>query len=99
MQRLKRKWTPLFLLLWTTSSCSSLPPRPDADVCVLDSTAKKLSCFNMKDDYNSRGELLPSATLETENIEDLSDLDRFVVFDALSYASLKAYLQMLRSQR
>lgn len=99
MQRQKKKLKKLpTLLLMAFSSCSTLPPRPEATVCLINALGQYRKCYDMSSDYDSQGKLLPSAIPSYKSTTTIEELDKFWVLDVDSFANLKAYLNQLRSR-
>jgi hypothetical protein len=47
--------------LLAASSCSTSVPRPDADICEINVLKLHESCYNIAEDYDDNGQLIPNA--------------------------------------
>ena len=83
------------------SSCDwSMPPRPDTNLCVLNSQALHKYCYNMHDDYDDNGLLIPGHKPKITQYKDASEMleaiNKTVGTDPTGWANLKAYVKNLR---
>lgn len=83
------------VLLTVFSACSSIP-RPDSNIGIINAGAGTISGYNLKNDYDSNGQLLPAAKPWIRTISTLQDLDKNACVDPQSLANLKAYVQDLK---
>lgn len=98
MRRVKIRWMLLPIMLWILSSCSTLPPRPNSYICVVNARGAHAKCFHMQRDYDEVGNLLESAVPFYMDITKIEDIDKFIIFDAESFGNLKAYVNQLKQK-
>ena len=86
----------LLPLLMVCSGCNTVP-RPDTDICVINAENMQRECFNMARDYDSEGNILPSAVPTFIPVRVLADLDKGIWIDSsMSWPNLKVYINELR---
>lgn len=71
-------------------------PRPDAELCVVNAPAKHRKCYNLRDDYDDTGKLIPTASPSFAPVEKIDDLNKHTTMDPESWTKVKAYIKKLR---
>lgn len=90
---------PLTLILTAFSvfiGCSI--PRPDTELCVVNAPMNQMKCYNVRDDYDDKGFLLPNATPLYRPAFTVDDLNKYTVMDIASWANMKAYIKKMREE-
>lgn len=76
--------------------------RPDSPVCVLNTPARHILCYNLKTDYDDQGNLKPSAKPEVTQYADadamLAALNKSVLTTATGWTNIKIYIRKLRGR-
>ena len=76
--------------------------RPDTNICVLSAPGFKGYCYNLKNDYDDRGNIKPQARLREIEVKDLSAINKALFVDPNTppnnqgLTNLKAYIGALR---
>lgn len=78
-------------------------PRPDTNICVLNTDLLYKYCFNMKNDYDSGGHLKKSAVpmkrLYSSKDAMMLDLNKNIATDVDGFGNLKSYVsELIKSQ-
>lgn len=102
MQRLKRSLIKLTAICSVISGCAGIP-KPEGKIGVLHSKgvaeAKPyVNWFDMQDDFDDEGEILPDAKGEKVALLSLKDVDKHAVMSASSYANLRAAWKKLKER-
>lgn len=96
MPQLKKLWTISNILL--LAGCASIE-RPDTDLCIINSPFQKVSCYNLKRDYDEEGGIKPEAKPKVFSITGLQDINKFICTDSDGFANLKSYIKELKQQK
>ncbi len=90
----------VLLLLLGASGCNSVT-RPDTNMCLNNVQLLETICYNLKNDYDSNGNLNPSAKPTVVQYASpsamLMSLDKNIGTNPVGWANLKAYLRELRT--
>jgi hypothetical protein len=79
------------------ASCAQIK-RPDADICVLNAPGAKLTCYNLKDDYDDDGNIKPGAKPHFLPAPTLESINKSIVMSPAHFSLLKAYVKKLREE-
>lgn len=72
-------------------SCASVPP-PKGMGCVAIAKKNRLVCFDLEKDFDPKtGNPKPDAKAKYFQLNSLDNIDKWVVFDPDSFASLKGF--------
>lgn len=78
------------LISFNFLSCAS---RPDSEICVVNAPAKHMKCYNLKDDYDSEGNLKIDASPLYRPALVVEDLNKYIVIDNNgSFENLKIWI-------
>lgn len=90
------------VMFWAACSLALLScahvQRPDADLCVVNAPGKKLTCYNIKTDFNDDGQIRPGVPAHYKPAPDLEAINKWVITDLDSWAKIKAYVKLLREE-
>jgi hypothetical protein len=83
----------LLILLATLLSegCATLPPAPNANLCIIDVLASSAYCTDIPS-------VVSSSSPTIKSIMPLSSLQNGVGFDQNSWAAIQVYIQQLKEQ-
>lgn len=85
----------IYSLVLLCSACGTVE-RPDADICVVNAPGKKLTCYNLKHDYNQDGTLRPGAKPKFKPISSIDNLNKGVFMTNADWAEVKKWIAELR---
>lgn len=83
-----------FSFLLVLSACGI--DRPDTNLYVVNSPGGYARGYNLKNDYDSNGQLKPGAKPTFVPAKQVQDLNKFICTDPSGFANLKAYIQKMR---
>ena len=85
------------LFVIATMGCSSVE-RPNADICVINAPGLKLTCYNMRNDYDNSGNLKPGVQPHFKQTVTLYDVNKFITMSPDDFSELKAYVGELKDE-
>lgn len=85
-----------FIAFVVVSGCSSMPYRPNSNLCFINAPKSHCRGFNLLRDYDENGDRLPDAVPFVKPITSLDDLNKGAWMDVDSYVELVVYLRELR---
>jgi hypothetical protein len=85
------------LVSFSLFSCAQID-RPDTDLCVVNAPGKKLTCFNLKRDYDKDGNLKSDAKPVFKPAPTIESVNKHIITDPQGYARLRAYIRTLRQE-
>lgn len=72
--------------------------RPNADECVINAPGSKITCYNMKNDYDEHGNLKPGVEPHFKSMLTTYDVNKYITMSPEDFAELKAYVAKLRDE-
>jgi hypothetical protein len=79
-------------------SCGGTVPRPDTNLCVINSEVGKMKCFNLLRDYTDEGKIKPDAQGMYRDIPDVNSINKHICTDPGGFIELKTYIKLLREE-
>ncbi len=84
------------LISFSLSACGV--PKPDTDICGVNSEANHKLCYNLKKDYDNNGNRKPDAKPKVVEIQSLHDLNKNICTDPDGFENLLAYIKEMREK-
>lgn len=86
------------MMLFAVCSLCACQHRPDAFVGVVNAPKKQIRGYNLRQDYDSNGNLKPGAKGETRPARSIDDVNKYVCTDPDGYEQILAAYQTLKEE-